>query len=270
MKKIFKNLKLACTVVAIVLTQMAFSQTFSSTDRKTITVTGSAEMSIDPDEVELSITIHCNRTDLEKTEKKLEEICKKHNIPDEQLSFKSNTNVAGFGWWHYWWDWWYYRNSSDIVQTYKLKINAKTNMLDFTKDLNQNWVRNIAITSTSNKNITMFRKEVKKEAIRMAKEKATYLLEAIDEKIGSVVSIEELATDNKPNNYQGGYHPYYGWGYNYYGGNNFNNSISNSNMNSNSVMNSSNSGGASQEDDKIGGLSKIKLRYEVKAVFEIK
>lgn len=265
-----KNLKLAVAFLALVLTQPLMGQNPMS-DKKTITVTGSAEMSIDPDEVELSITIHCVRSELDKTEKKLEEICKKHNVPEDQLSFRSNTNVVGYGWWYYWWEWWNYRNSSSVVQTYKIKVNAKTNMLDFTKDLNQTWVQNIAITNTSNKNITAFRKEVKKEAIRMAKEKATYLLEAIDEKVGGVISIEELATDNKSNSHIGPYHPYYGyWGYNNYGVNNYNsNSISNSSMNSNSVINSGSSG-SNQEEDKIGGLSKIKLRYEVKAVFEIK
>ncbi len=266
MQAIPKNIMYSLLIVLL----LNVKTTLLAQDKKYITVTGSAEMEIDPDEVELSITIHCERSLLEKIENSLEEICKKHNVPEDQLSFKSNTNVVGFGWWHYWWDWWYYRNSSYIVQTYKLKLDSKTNMLNLSKDLNKSWVQNIAITKTSNKNITMFRKEVKKEAIKMAKEKAKYLLEAIDEEIGGIISIEEISSDNKPNNYNGLHYPYYGYGY--YGYSNFgtnNISNSNSNMSSNSVMSSSSSS-TNQEDEKIGGLSKIKLRYEVKTVFEIK
>ena len=139
-------------------------------------------------------------------------------------------------------------------------------MLDFAKALNKSWIRNIAVTSTSNKDMTSYRKEVKKQAIRMAKEKATYLLEAIDEKIGSVISVEEIISENQVKDFGRGY-PYYNyWGYNY-GNLGGNNSISNSSMNSNSVM--TNNSSANNDEEKIGGLSKIKLRYEVKTIFEI-
>jgi uncharacterized protein len=243
--------------------------------KKQITVTGSAEMSIDPDEVEISVVLYASRADFEKREDDFIKICRKYNIPEDQLAFKGTSSYWSY--WNYWSYWWYYRNASDLRQTYKLKLSSKTNLLEFVKELNKSWVQNISISSTSNKNMTSYRKEVKKEAVRMAKEKATYLLEAIDEKIGSVISVEEITSDygsknNRPNGYGGFYDGYY-WNnpYNgsYYGSNN---SISNSNMNSNSVMNSSNvaSGGGNSTEDALVGLSKIKLRYEVKTVFEIK
>ena len=250
------------------LNKSIFGQEIKKPSHKQITVTGSAEMSIDPDEVEISIMIQSPRTDFQKREDDFIEICKKYKIPENQLSFKNTTD---WSYWNYWSLWWYYRNSSELSQTYKIKVSAKTNLLDFVKDLNKSWVHNISVTTTSNKDIQTYRKEVKKEAIRMAKEKATYLLEAIDEKIGSVISIEEVIAENKSNNHNG-YNPYNGWYWNnpYYGHSNNSNSNSNSNMNSNSVMPSSNSANANTEDDKIEGLSKIKLRYEVKTVFEIK
>ena len=256
----------------VILSKTIFAQEAGNTSvsKKQITVTGSAEMSIDPDQVEISIVLYSSRNDFKKHEEDFIEICKKHKIPEDQLSFKNTS--ADWSYWNYWYYWWYYRNANDIAQTYKLKVNSKVNLLEFVQDLNKTWVRNISVTSTSNKDMQMYRKEVKKEAIRMAKEKATYLLEAIDAKIGSVISVEEVTADNNSNNKQTphGYNPYYGWYWNnpYYG--NQNNSASNSNMNSNSVMSSNNvAGGNNSADDGIEGLSKIKLRYEVKTVFEI-
>lgn len=236
---------------------------------KLITVTGSAEMSIEPDQVELTITVYTDRNSFDKHEKELIDICKKHGIQDSELTFKNN---LGYNDWYHWYWWWYYRNSSAVSQTYKLKINSKINFLDFVKDLNKTWVQNIAISAATNKDMQVYRKEVKKEAMRMAKEKATYLLEAIDEKIGSLVSIDEVNADKNEKTNGGRPYPHYWYWDNPYYNNGGNNSVSNSSMSSNSVMNSSNvnTGGGNNENNGLDGLSKIKLRYEVKAVFEIK
>jgi hypothetical protein len=245
----------------------------SQHETKYIEVTGSAEMSVQPDEVELSIVLQDRRADFEKHENEFIDICKKYKVSEDQLAFK-NAN-SEWGYWNYWWYWWYYRSSNELMQTYKIKVNSKTNLLDFVKELNKPWVRNISVGTTSNKDLTQYRKEVKKEAIRMAKEKATYLLEAIDESIGSVISIEEVVTDNNtsktgPNGRR--YWDGYGWYWNnpYYG-NGYNSSNSNTNMSSNSVMNSGNNSiGNGTGENELAGLSKIKLRYEVKAKFSIK
>lgn len=243
--------------------KITLGQESNSKQPKQITVTGSAEMSLDPTEVELAIVIHDRRTDIEKRESDLVEICRKHKISEDQLNFKGAIGSAYY--WDYWYWWWWYRNATDITQTYKLKVDGKTNILELVKDLNKTWVQNITISSTTNKDIQTYRKEVKKEAMRMAKEKAAYLLEAIGEEVGSVISVEEVISDHKKTPEYDPYYRWY-WGNPYYYGNSVNNS-SNSNMNSNSVMSSS---GGSNEQNSLEGLSKIKLRYEVKAVFEIK
>jgi hypothetical protein len=269
-----KNFKILTFLTIAVITIMLFftantlngQQQINQTS-KLITVTGSAEMSIEPDEVELSITIYSDRSNFEKHEKELTEVCKKHGIPETQLNFKHNLGTND---WYHWYWWWYYRNSSALSQTYKLKINSKLNFLDLVKDLNKTWVQNISISSTTNKDLQTYRKEVKKEAMRMAKEKATYLLEAVDEKVGSLISVEEVNADKNDKQFNGRYHPYYYWDNPFYNGNG-GGMNSNSSMSSNSVINSGSSGsGASNDNSGIGGLSKIKLRYEVKAVFEIK
>jgi uncharacterized protein len=222
-------------------TNFMFGQTTELSVKKYITVTGSAEMSIEPDELELSITLYSQRQDLDKKETDFYAILKKHDISQNQLTFNQSDS---------WWDWWYYRNSSEISKTFKLKVDAKTNLLNLVKDLNKNWVHSISITSSTNKNIQTYRKEVKKEAIRAAKEKATYLLDAVEEKIGSAITVEEISDNNNSN--------YNSW----YANNLLSNSISNSNISVNSYDNNG--------SDKIENVSKIKLRYEVKVIFEIR
>ena len=233
-----------------------------------ITVTGSAEMSVEPDEVELSITVYANRNDFDKKEQELSDICVKHGIPKDQLNFKNSLGVND---WYHWYWWWHYRNASALSQTYKLKITSKLDFLSFVKDLNKNWIQNITISSTTNKDLSTYRKEVKKEAMRMAKEKAAYMLEAVGESLGSIVSVEEINADKNDKQFNGRpyYSPYYYWDNPYYLGNGGMNG--GSSMSSNSVMSAPSSGGGSSSDPSgIGGLSSIKLRYEVKAVFEIR
>jgi len=275
MKASYLKTTLATGLLLVALFFYSNSSKGQEISKKQITVTGSAEMSIDPDEVEISVVLYTSRADFEKKEEEFIATCRKHKIPEDQLAFKGSS--SNWSYWNNWYYWWYYRSTSYQTQTYKIKLNSNVNLMEFVKELNKSWIQNISISSTSNKNMTLYRKEVKKEAIRMAKEKATYLLEAIDEKIGSVISVEEITSDsgnrnNKTNGYGGFYDGYY-WNNPYYGGHyGSNNSVSNSNMNSNSVMSSSNvnSGGGNSTEDALVGLSKIKLRYEVKTVFEIK
>jgi uncharacterized protein YggE len=93
------------------------------------------------------------------------------------------------------------------------------------------------IGELKHKEVVNYRKEVKKQALLAAKEKATYLLETIDKELGDVISITELNSDN------------YFW----------RPALSRSNV----MLNSSENPEA--ENDK-----KIKLRFEIKAKFEIK
>lgn len=265
-----KHLKLHIALL-IIIASLTSAYAQNQNEHKYIEVTGSAEMSIQPDEVELSVTLQDSRNNFEKREDEFIEICKKYKISEDQLAFKNSNSEWGY--WNYWWYWWYYRSSSELMQTYKIKATTKTNLLELVKELNKPWVRNISVGNTSNKDLQAYRKEVKKEAIRMAKEKATYLLEAIDEKIGSVISIEEVNADNasSKNSPNGRYWNGYGWYWDYpYYGNAYNNSNSNMNVSSNSVLSSGGGSNAQNPgDSELAGLSKIKLRYEVKAKFSI-
>jgi len=204
--------------------------------QKTITVTGSADISVPPDEFVLEITLRehgskFGEKSLNKIESKLKRMLEKHDIDTDKLIFSNQSN--------YWYYWWCNRHRSHGEKSFKIKLSEKTDLLALVQDLNFKGVADLRVADSTNKNLHELRKEVKKEAIKAAKEKATYLLSAIEEQIGGVISVEEIPAVNQ-----------YHW-------------RNNQNLLTNfRVANKPTVEG--QEN-----LPQIKLRYEVKTVFEI-
>ncbi len=213
--------------------------------RKFIEVTGSAEMSIQPDEIELEIVIaeydnEGKKVKLDDVQGEFYKVLKKNNIDTKTLSLESTNN----DW--YWWYWWSYRYASYRTKTITLKLNSKTNFLKLVESLNDKWTQSLRISKTTHNEIQRLRKEVKIEAIKAAKAKAAYLLEGVGEEIKGLLSAEELP-EASANNY-------------WYGRQNLLSNVSNSIV-SNSAGDSGNA---------IENVGQIKLRYEIKAKFEIK
>ena len=203
-----------------------------------ITVTGSAEIVIPPDEIELEITLTENNSwkSLSKIELAFMKLLFGNDIEKDRVVFNS-TNSS-----FYWYYWWNHRRDSRKSKKIILKLDAKTNFMKLVRDLDKEYVTSIRITKTSNKDLQKFRREVKIEAIKAAKTKAKYLLEAVDEKVGRLMQVDELQViDN--NQYR---------------------RPQNINVVSNSVMSYSKMRGSYIEN-----VPEIKLRYEVKTKFEI-
>lgn len=207
--------------------------------RKSIEVTGSAEKIVKPDEIELEIVLIEYTRDgqlvrLDKIEQEFRAVLKKNNIDTGTL------NLNGLDTYN-WWYWLSNRNKSLKTKSFRLSLKGDVNFLKFTEDLNKKWVESINITDKKNINVQDYRREVKIQAIKAAKEKASYLLESIGEHLGGVLSVEEIPEGANA------------W--------DFNRSLllSNSSVNSNS-----------SDTEEISNVSSIKLRYEIKVKFEIK
>ena len=114
--------------------------------------------------------------------------------------------------------------------------------------LDDDATQSFLIVSTSHSKITEFRKQLKIQAIKAAKDKANYLSESIGEKTGVAISISEPAEINLYNN------------------------VSNENIRLRGM-----SSFGYLEKDSIGNndnlqavdFKKMKLRYEVTAVFAL-
>lgn len=209
----------------------------SSEKQRYIDVTGSAEITVQPDEIELEIVLKeyggkLSKIALESIEKKFFRILEENNVCLENVAF-GNASL-------YWYHWWYNRRTHYQDKTFKVSLDKNTDFLTLVKALDFQGVHKLNIASTSNKKLQEFHKDLKISAVKAAKEKADYLLQAIDEKIGSVISIIEVP--QQVNNFR------------------YRNQIQV--MSNVSIKSGSNK-------NEIANVANIKLRYEVKARFEI-
>ena len=209
--------------------------------KRIITVTGSAEMIVPPDEVELEITMteYGGGSTISKIETSLIKLLMGNDVTKDKIMF--NGSFTSF----YWYYWWHHRNDSRKSKKIIVTLDAKTDFMKLVRDLDKEYISHIRITKTSNKDIQKLRRDVKIEAIKAAKAKAKYLLEAVDEEVGRLITVDELAEVNNDQNF-------------YWNHTNTNSVVSNS------VMSYSKSKGSY-----VGNVPEIKLRYEIKTQFEI-
>lgn len=145
-----------------------------------IEVTGIAEMEVEPDEIIFSIGIKGdNKNQLADNEKQLFEILKNNGVKNEDIKFKSMYQNV-------------YSKTKIFTKSLEFKVTKKTNMGNLFESLNQKWVTNINIGEIKNTKIAEFRKTVKLNALKAAREKAGYLLESIGKKVGNPLEIVEM------------------------------------------------------------------------------
>ncbi len=235
-----KKLTLIIACVFTILNANAIE--ISAPINRVITVTGSAEMIVPPDEIELEITMteYGSGSTISGIETALMKLLIGNEIPKEKIVF--NGTFSSF----YWYYWWHHRSDSRKSKKIIVTLDAKTDFMKLVRDLDKEYVSHIRITKTSNKDIQQLRRDVKIEAIKAAKAKAKYLLEAVDEEVGRLILVDELSEINDNQNF-------------YWNHTNTNTVVSNS------VMSYSKSRG-----DYLENVPEIKLRYEIKTQFEIK
>ncbi len=183
-------------LIAISIIFIATNLSAMEIKERVITVVGTSEMLVVPDEIEIEITLEeqGGNNNLSKIEQMLWEKLVGQEIGKKQIVL-NNINVM-----YYWYYWWKSRNASKKSKKIVIKLDSKTDFMKLVKNLNHDWVTDIKIIGVYNKNIEQHIKEVQSKAMRSAKEKAQYLLESIDEEIGKVVSVVELETSQLHSN----------------------------------------------------------------------
>lgn len=221
---------------------MAISFTTFAQDKvvKKISVSGSASMEVVPDEIFVQINLKeykngSKKVDLNKLESELVAAVKTLKIPEENLMVQ---NISGYNWN------WKKRKSEDFLATksFKLKVSDLKKINELVKKLDSEGINSMNVVSYEHSKIEEFRKQLKIEAIKAAKDKAAYLLAAVDEELGGVIDVVE-------NGAQPTYTPQYrARAYN-----------------SNVAFESTDAGYNSDVE-----FQKIKLQAEINVVFEIK
>lgn len=156
------------------------------TKKNFIEVTGIAEMEVEPDEILFNIGIKGdNKNQLADNEKQLFEILKNNGVKNEDIKFKSMYQNI-------------YSKTKVFTKSLQFKVTKKTDMGNLFENLNQKWITSINIDQIRNTKIVDYRKTVKINALKAAKEKADYLLESMGKKTGNpleIVEIEDYTSD---------------------------------------------------------------------------
>lgn len=153
-----------------------------------ISVTGSAEKEVIPNEIYLVITLKefmdgKDKVTLEKLEKQLVKAVEGAGIDAKQLGI-GNVNSQLLN---------YKRKQRDVFEqrTYQLKITGADKMAAFFNNIQDIEISSLNVARVSHSEIEAYRKEVKMAAAKAAKDKAGYLLEAMDAKVGKPLEVIE-------------------------------------------------------------------------------
>lgn len=162
-----------------------------------IEVQGKSEMEVQPNEMVLSITIqeyfeeefqknkepedYKTKVPLDKIEDGLIKSLRKAGIK------KSDIRVHGMG------NYWRQQGKKFLFsKTLEVKINDFSKVNQLSSLVDAKGIRSLNVGQMSHSGIEKFRKQIKTEALKNAREKAAYLVESLGEELGEVLSISEL------------------------------------------------------------------------------
>ncbi len=158
--------------------------------QKKISVQGSAEMEIIPDEIFVSLTLKEYEKDRKKVnitqlEKQLAKAVDKLGIPEKDFQIE---NISGH-------NWNYKKKRSDnflAAKSYRLKLGDLNKMNELLDKLDDKGIQNVYVSNYSHSKIEVFRMELKLKALQAAKSKAEFLLKGIGEELGGVLDVSEV------------------------------------------------------------------------------
>jgi uncharacterized protein len=230
--------KLVFSIALVTLSMLSFAQTEKDKPLvRKIEVMGSAELEITPDIIYFGISLKeyydgKNKKGIDELEKSLQKAVADAGIPKENLTIN---NIYGY---NYYWE--KKRNPNfEARKQYRIKLNDLTKINIILDKLDAKGVEYVNIESYDHSKIVEYRKDLKIKALQAAKDKATYLLNSVEEKCGSPIEIQEIDGGN--------YYPQP-----YYRGAN--------------MMEAKMDASAGESDV---NFKTIKLNYQIRAVFEI-
>ena len=173
--------------------------------RKKITVSGAAEMEVTPDIIYLNISLreyfkdsnNKKKVDITTLEIQLYNAIQKAGIAKDDLTVNNLSS------WNYATE---KKKNPDFLASkqYRLKVSNLNKFNQIVEDIDAKGIASTNIESYDYSKIEGLKKELKIKALLNAKEKATYMVEALGDKLGSVIDIQ----DNDQNSGQPVYRTY--------------------------------------------------------------
>lgn len=158
---------------------------------KKIEVTGSSEMEVIPDEIYFSISLReyfkdkdKNKVEITALEKQLQTAVNAAGVPKENFQIE---NIYGY---RYWPD---RKKPVDFLESkrYVLKLNNLSKVDEIMAKVDAKGIEFVNISRYEHSKIEQYRKEIKTKALIAAREKATYLLQGIGEQISGILEVQE-------------------------------------------------------------------------------
>lgn len=231
MKKLFFTTALALTFLT------GFSQVLDT--RKKIEVTGAAEQEITPDEIFIAIslqeymTTNKKKVSIEELEKQLQSAAIKAGIANTDFMINNISSYQNY--------WEKKKNPMFLAsKQYTLKLKELSKLNDIISAIDPKGIAYTNVESYSHSKLETYKRDLKIKALQNAKEKASSLLNGIGEKMGGAMDIQEIYNEYTPQ-------PMY----------------------RKTMMVESQSSADSAPMPDID-FKKIKLSYQIRAVFEIK
>ncbi len=163
--------------------------------QKTINASGTAEMEVVPDEIYVQVQL---REYDKKGGSKIDIDAIKNDFLKAAASIGLNENdisVQGYqGWDGNYWEYKKNKKKNPDMKasiTYQVKLASTKKMDELVQKLDDEATQNFFISRVSHSKLQEFKKQLKIQAVKSAKEKAIYLAEAINEKAGEALTINE-------------------------------------------------------------------------------
>jgi uncharacterized protein len=165
------------------------------TRQKSINVSGSAEMEVVPDEIYVTVELReydkkgGNKVDIDAIKNDFLKAALSVGIPQTDISVQSYQGWDG--------NYWIYKKNKkknpDLKAsiTYQLKLSTTKKMDELVQKLDDEATQNFYISKVSHSKVDEFKRQLKIQAVKAAKEKAIYLADAIGEKAGEALTINE-------------------------------------------------------------------------------
>ncbi len=222
-----------------VFTLSAYSQNIDT--RKKIEVTGTAEAEVTPDILYIGMSLkeyfrdanNKKKVEIEELERQLQEAVLKAGIPQENFTIN---NISSYT------SWWEKKKSPEFLarKQYRIKVTDLSKFNEIMSAVDPKGIEYSNIESYDYSKIETLKRDLKIKALQAAKDKATYLITSIGGNLGNPLDIQEINNEYYPQ-------PIY---------------------RANAMMKASDSAESAAMPDI--DFKKIKLTYQMRAVFEIR
>ncbi len=175
----------------------AFSQNIDT--RRKIEVNGSAEAEVTPDIIYIGMSLkeyfrdsnNKKKVEIEELERQLQTAVLKAGIPQENFTIN---NISSYN------NWWEKKKSPEFLarKQYRIKVTDLTKFNEIMSAVDPKGIEYSNIESYDYSKIESLKKDLKIKALQAAKDKANYLITAIGGTLGGAIDIQEINNEYYP------------------------------------------------------------------------